>query len=532
MYNIFKGEITVNKKILAFLLAIVLLLSVVAMAGCKVKEEPTANEGDKEPTKEPVKEEATEEPVEQEIMNVKYVIPGGLPKDADKVMEVVNAKMPEDGYNISIELVAIPWDAWEQKTNIMMTTGEEFELIHCMGPDYVDYVSKGGLFDISGMIDEYGPNLRKNIPQWVWDATSIDGKNYVIPAWWVESALGQDLITLREDWLKENNIERPNTMDKWYEAMKTIKANWTGEGEEPYIVVGHDVTSVITVAHPEYNRFPFSVIDGLICVGNDGTVESWLETEEFKQDAALWRKAYQDNLIHPDVLSYTYEQMSSQLNSGVFLNWFGCALGSYSSMKNAVPDLEMDDLGCFRIHEEVPALRTTAAGNNNGISATSKHPEAAIMFIDWIYSTQDNYNLFTQGIQDEHWTDNGDGTYTPIIDPESNSRNYGFSEWKIGNMNLIRQSTTSPKAMFDLFNSQNETAVNGINLGFIFQPEPVAVEYANCRTELGLSVKPIYLGVVDFEENYDAMLEKMKAAGIDKVVAEYKKQLDAWLAKQ
>lgn len=41
---------------------------------------------------------------------------------------------------------------------------------------------------------------------------------------------------------------------------------------------------------------------------------------------------------------------------------------------------------------------------------------------------------------------------------------------------------------------------------------------------------PIALGLVDYEENFPIALKRLKAAGIDKVVKEYKRQLNDWLA--
>ena len=41
---------------------------------------------------------------------------------------------------------------------------------------------------------------------------------------------------------------------------------------------------------------------------------------------------------------------------------------------------------------------------------------------------------------------------------------------------------------------------------------------------------PIFFGFVAYDEGYAAALEKMKAAGIDKVIAEYQTQLTEFLA--
>ena len=60
----------------------------------------------------------------------------------------------------------------------------------------------------------------------------------------------------------------------------------------------------------------------------------------------------------------------------------------------------------------------------------------------------------------------------------------------------------------------------------------MAAEYANCLAEVEARVYPIKLGVISMEEGYEDALAKLKAAGIDKVVEEYQRQLDEYLAAQ
>ena len=45
------------------------------------------------------------------------------------------------------------------------------------------------------------------------------------------------------------------------------------------------------------------------------------------------------------------------------------------------------------------------------------------------------------------------------------------------------------------------------------------------------SIYPINLGLVSYEEGYEDALSRMKAAGIDKVVEEYQRQVNEYLGK-
>ena len=64
--------------------------------------------------------------------------------------------------NLEVELIRIPWDAWDQKTNLMLSTGEEFELIQVMQDLKPASVlrSQNGIIPLNDYVDKY-PNLKK-----------------------------------------------------------------------------------------------------------------------------------------------------------------------------------------------------------------------------------------------------------------------------------------------------------------------------------------------------------------------------------
>ena len=84
----------------------------------------------------------------------------------------------------------------------------------------------------------------------------------------------------------------------------------------------------------------------------------------------------------------------------------------------------------------------------------------------------------------------------------------------------------------DIMGVEKPDAENSIVLNFVFDPAKVAAEYANCLAEVEARVYPIKLGIISMEEGYEDALAKLKAAGIDKVVEEYQRQLDEYLAAQ
>ena len=96
----------------------------------------------------------------------------------------------------------------------------------------------------------------------------------------------------------------------------------------------------------------------------------------------------------------------------------------------------------------------------------------------------------------------------------------------------VNRTTSEADDQDYISNIRANNTVESPVIGFNFNSEPVAVEVANMMAEYTTSILPIKLGVVSYEENFEEALAKMKAAGCDKVIEEYQKQLTAYLANK
>lgn len=469
------------------------------------------------------------------LVTIKFVEPGDKPKDYDTVAQKINEKLKADGTGIQLEREYIPWDAWTQKTNIMLSTGEEFDLLPVMQDQtpFSAYYAKGAIADITSAIDKYGDNIKKNVPSELLDSAKINGKIVTIPAYWMEPA-SEGEFSIRTDLLKKNNLSLPTTPDELLNDVKIVQKNWTGS-KKLYMsfMPGYDPVQIHTsVLHRTYDSFPFTVKDKLFYVDQNGNVKSWIETPEFKQDAEFMRKAYTMGLINPDVLTEKNDQFNNDFNNGDWFVSFGTA-GTLAGLKKNNPDAKNTDIQDIYFNPDKVYLRPYAFKNCVSVSSTSKHPDDAVKFINWLYASQDNYDLYFYGIEGKHFTKDGDHGLQSILDPNNNNQaDYYDSDWMSGNINFIRYDNKNgiPANNQVLF-TPNTKAQTTISAGFTFDPSNVKAEYANIQTEAAASITPIYMGVQDYNKAFPAALQKMKAAGLDKVVAEYQKQYKDYLAK-
>lgn len=148
------------KRVFMILLAVSLVLTLAI--GC---DSPSGTDGgsDQTPgtTKNGESDSTTTDSTSEEILPMRYYMPGGPTTEADAVNEEINKRLAEDGVGIEFLPQYYPWDEWVNKINISLSTGEEFELLHIM-EDYIttsNYTSRGGLTPLDDLITEHTPGL-------------------------------------------------------------------------------------------------------------------------------------------------------------------------------------------------------------------------------------------------------------------------------------------------------------------------------------------------------------------------------------
>ena len=120
-----------------------------------------------------------------------------------------------------------------------------------------------------------------------------------------------------------------------------------------------------------------------------------------------------------------------------------------------------------------------------------------------------------------------------ILKDDAGMALYQFDNWEVGYYpySLFDREEPEESIIQQTTPLEEGTFVTSPVAGFIFNEEPVITEMANLTNEVVSSMYPIKFGFVDYEEAYDDAIAKLKAAGLDKVIEEYQKQLNEYLGK-
>jgi len=147
----------------------------------------------------------------------------------------------------------------------------------------------------------------------------------------------------------------------------------------------------------------------------------------------------------------------------------------------------------------------------------------------------DIYHLICRGIVGTHYvvTDakNAVVGFPSGITP-SNDRYNPQTSWMFGNIFNDFYSTEDTVGAWPLSHQDNVSATPSQALGFAFDPTNVKTELAQVQQAQQQYGYPLHFGRVDPASGLDNYLNKLNAAGVDKVIAEIQKQLTAWKASK
>jgi putative aldouronate transport system substrate-binding protein len=468
------------------------------------------------------------------VLPMRYVVPGNAPDDLKTAMIAVNEKLAKDKVPINVEVIYIPWDAWDQRTNIMLSTGEPFELIHVMEnvlPSQ-SYAARGALTPLDELIDKYGQNLKKLFTAQEWDALRLAGKIYAVPARWQAhhgKGGGGGEVSVRLDLLKEAGLELPKTPKELLDAAEKMQQLAKKKYGETFYIWHHNLSYSDQWFFRTLDTFPFYVdfSEEIIMIDGKSKVSAFYESQEFKANANFNREMYTRGLRHPDVLSLPNQQRSDIVAGGKML--FGASTGGYSSYmttKRAYPEAE---ILMFYMKPDMPIYESLPVWNSNSVPSTTKNPETAIQFLDWLYKDKTNHDLFMYGVPGVHYEPVGTDRMKQVLNSTGKAI-YGHQGWQAALIDFNRWDVAQPEVNVTYQKVPYKNVRYTENVGFIFDKSKVKTELANVLAERQASMWPIKYGIVPYDAYYADGIKRMKAAGLDRIVEEYAKQYAAWKA--
>lgn len=340
---------------------------------------------------------------------------------------------------IDVEFIHPPVGQESDSFSLMISGGEYPDLVHydwgnavSGGPDKA--IEEGVILELTDLIEEKCPNLKaflEEYPEIRAAMTTDSGKIYCFPN--VYPYFKEDTavmcnrgVQIRQDWLDELGLERPETIEEWHRVLTAFKGKGTTEDGSPIVpMVSRKMSEKTSLVRTFANAWNGMDYDFYL---DNGKVKFGPIEPDFKEYLATMNQWYNEGLIAPEFSTYSgkeHDALITTNQAGAWLSGLGAGMGVYITALGG-DDSKISGIK-FPVTRKGDQPKYTAADNypfiGLGIAITSncKDVDAACKWLDYHYS-EEGGRLLNWGIEGVSYEldENGEPRFTDAVlkDPE------------------------------------------------------------------------------------------------------------------
>jgi putative aldouronate transport system substrate-binding protein len=539
------------KKILAMLLALVMVLGLAACGGGNDNKAPDAGKpATTTPDTTPDDGTADDAPAEPALdpVTLRIWFHGSTvsPEASAKVMESVNAYLQEK-INVTLEPIWGTWGDFDTATVTALAGGDDVDIYftcNWSANEYNSYARDGYWVKLDDMLPTYGADLLTTIPDGIWECAKTNGYDgmgvYAVPA--LKDTATQNCWDLNGTLLAElgYNVDEfvefaSMNPDFYYsdEFEEVLQKAKDAKGGDFYPLVGEPVvferiatgTAIIT---GDLNGAPvlsyyYDVEHPATDIGSK--IVCKYATPEFKKFAERTYYLSQKGFISPQTQNVdtanNYREACASTGDYLISSQsyaFGCEL-DYSRARGI--DVRM-------IPTDAPYMDATSGqGAMMAISATSKNPERALMFLNLLNTDPELMTMLNYGTEGYTYNKNADGTISFIDEVRAT-----YSPWTNGMGNVRQLPPTAEQGVdfWERFSAYYDSAEVLPYGSFILDTSELSNEATALANVYGQYGFQLMGGATNPDTVLPEFLAKLEEAGIQKLLDAANDQLSAFLA--
>lgn len=432
-----------------------------------------------------------------------------------KVEDAINNYIA-DKINVKIKLTDIGSGEYTDKANTSLAN-KEINLLWTASWESTigtnDLVPNNAVYDITDLLP--GTDLYNSMDAGQWEATKYNGKNYFIPVY-KDNVEGYDLM-FRQDLVDKYNWDVASV--KKLADIEPMLADAKAEGlKYPFL------TQKTAMFYRFYiDSFDFFTADSTanwVAVDRDSNeVVDVILTDEYKEFCTLMAKWADAGYISEDDVTKTTTDTTTQTQDWAVSWWTDIPVNAEANSRYG-QDVAMAPVTGRWAHS------TSALGSCYCITAnsTEEQAKACIDFMGLLYTDSKLADMYTFGIEGEDFTyENGKVVQT--------SEKYNHSMWESASATIVTPLSSEPDNKAELYKDFNGGAATSCAAGFRFDKTAVADKYSACQNvfnQYGFVLENGGVALADVDSTISAYQKALDEAGYQDVLAEFRKQYDAW----
>lgn len=518
-------------KMIALLLAAAMTAGL--LAGCGGSDSPAAEDA----AQQSAAQDLADGVDISETVNLSLYLYGSEGVANQDILDALNEKLLES-VNATLEVKYIDWGDISTKYPLLWASGEEFDMAYAASSTPVPYATlakQGAIVDITDMLDTYAPKLKAALPEYKWEGMKVGGRIYGVSDNYSEFATYG--YVYRRDLLEKYGMTGINSLDDMETYMDAaLEDGWIplNGGAE----LAMDLYMMLVDTTPGWIREcpGIQTAEPFLCsksVDEPTEIFHPAFTQEYEDFVVRMREWADKGYWNKDILSNTTDDKENCYNglSASFITHMSDWTGNYGTQVKKLPGVETD-FWCFaldtgKITKSAPTSCATV------INAKSKYPERCLMVIEKLMTDEECYRLMQYGIEGRQY-EIKDGM---IVDPENfdeEKDSGGFAAWAFRTDEMNVPAESEDPRRYVLNEEWKEGAIDDIYEGFNFDSTELTAELAaisNVNAQIGTQLL-VGKTAQDPREAVEEYRKQLTDAGIEKVIAEVKKQYTEYLAQK
>ncbi|GHV67212.1 ABC transporter substrate-binding protein [Spirochaetia bacterium] len=444
---------------------------------------------------------------------------GTMPPETGKVETAINAYLAGRNMGFKVKLMPMGIADMTQKLNLMLASpSEPLDVFFCRS--FLSNIDKGQLVPLDEYLSDKGQGMVKTVGEVYLQAGRVNGVQYGIPSI-RDMASGLGFLITKEYVDKYKlDISSIKKLEDIPPILATIKKN-----EPDFYPLSMNAGFQLLRS---INFDPLGDNFGVIMPGNSTRVVNLFETSEYRQRVEFFHSWYRAGYISPD------DAASNETAVSVMKAGKACA--QFTANKPGIVTenelstgrkLEFADLG--------NAIVTTGGiqGIIWAVAHNTKYPDKAVELLNLFFTDPTLINLINYGIEGEHYVKKTDGTITfpSGVTTMNSGYNLAGMDWQLGNSYLAYPWEGKPADLAAQMKAFNDRGIVSSAYGFVFDNSKVLTQISALTAVADQYRQPLEYGAAD-PSLLNEFNAKLKAAGLDVVIAEKQRQYDAWRASK
>ncbi len=527
-----------KKKVLAAILAVA--MAGLSLTGCGSDAGSSSSSGGQAQTESggqgeegAESEDATQESAEVEKIVFAYMTQNNIPEAADlqRIEDLINAYTKEK-INTEVELLVFSNADYMNQVNLLLASGEQVDIFAAQGTSRLPYIKDGTALDITDYLDNELRETKEIIYDNFLKPTTVDGRTYGI------LNMGSNYVpggfTYRTDIVEElgidmNKVQRPEDLTEVFATVKAAYPDMTIIDPNRANALFESYLGKIARIDPLGDDITYTV-SGVAYVDGDKEVVNMYETQDFIDLCNLTRSWYKEGYFASDAATTTATTAELLMSGNCFGTFCGLGNPKIAAQYTTNYGHPFDNV--------VISDSMIWASTNGGwmINSSTKSPSAACKFLNLLYTDSYVDNLLVYGEEGVDYVLNEDGC---AIAPEGytdlNSVKYtcNMNYYYWGNKWITHPVVGGVigEELKELTQRNYDGEVSTC-YGFMFDYSDLQAEYTACINIINEYKKALWVGATDVTQTLDELNQRLKAAGMEKLIEEKQKQLDEWVSSQ